>query len=324
MSTVTAESKAKRLRAGPTLPQQEARLAYVLLAIPIVIILLLVIFPLLWNVLLSFQRVRLIELRDLNLLRFEPTLLNYQRAIGSRGFGELLRTTLIYATFGTALPIVMGLIAALLARDFFPGRTVWRGLMLFPYIAPIVAVTFVWRIMLNAQFGIINEWMADWFGVQRISYLGQRSIDLGLPGLHEFPLALSVVILFQGWRYFPFAFLFFLARLQALPDDLYEAAAVDGATLTQRFWHITMPQLYGVMGTLILLRFIWTFNKFDDIFLLTGGAAGTKILTVQIYDWLFGRSDVGAAAALSLVLALILIVFLTIYFRWFYKEALEG
>lgn len=323
MSTVTARSKAAGLRAGLTLRQQEARLAYALLAIPILIVLLLVIFPLLWNIFLSFQRVRLVDLRDLSLFSFEPTLANYERVIGSRGFGQLLRTTLIYATFGTALPIVMGLVAALLARDFFPGRNIWRGMMLFPYIAPIVAVTFVWRMMLNAQFGIINEWAADLFGAQRISYLGQRSIDLGLPGLHSFPLALSMVILFQGWRYFPFAFLFFLARLQALPDDLYEAAAVDGATLTQRFRYITMPQLYGVMGTLILLRFIWTFNKFDDIFLLTGGAAGTEILTVQIYNWLFGRSDVGAAAALSLVLAGILIVLLLIYFRWFFKETEE-
>ncbi|HBY98439.1 MAG: sugar ABC transporter permease [Ardenticatenaceae bacterium] len=323
MSVVTAPSRRDTGRAGPTMAQQEERLAYALLAIPILIVLGLVIFPVIWNILLSFQRVRLIELQNINFLAFRPTLANYERVIGSRGFLTLLRTTLIYASVGTALPILLGLIAALLARDFFPGRNIWRGFMLFPYIAPVVAVAFVWRIMLNAQFGIINEWSADWFGAQRISYLGQRSIDLGLPGLHTFPLALSVVLLFQGWRYFPFSFLFFLARLQALPDDLYEAAEVDGASLTQRFWYITMPQLAGVMGTLIVLRFIWTFNKFDDIFLLTGGAAGTEVIPVKIYDWLFGRSDVGSAAALSIVLALILAVLLFIYFRWFFVQVEE-
>ncbi|MCB0047374.1 MAG: sugar ABC transporter permease [Caldilineaceae bacterium] len=321
MSAVTTpQPKRPREEGGLTLAQRDARLAYALLAVPVLIVLAVVIFPLLWNILLSFQSLRLIDLRNLNLFSFTPTLDNYRRVLSSRGFMELLRTTLIYATFGTILPILMGLAAALLARDAFPGRSIWRGFMLFPYIAPIVAVAFVWRIMLNAQFGIVNEWMVDLFGAQRISFLSQRTIDLGMPGLHEFPLALSMVIFFQGWRYFPFSFLFFLARLQALPDNLYEAAEVDGASLTERFWFITMPQLRGVMGTLILLRFIWTFNKFDDIFLLTGGAAGTEIITVKIYDWLFGRSDVGAAAALSIILALILIVLLMIYFRWFFQE----
>lgn len=323
MGVVTADGRRATERRGPTLAQQEARLAYVLLAIPILVVVVLVIFPLIWNIFLSFQRVRLIDLPRISFFEFQLTLANYERVVTSRNFWPLLRTTLIYATFGTALPILMGLAAALLARDFFPGRNIWRGFMLFPYIAPVVAVAFVWRIMLNAQFGIINEWAADLFGAQRISYLGQRTIDLGLPGLHDFPLALSMVILFQGWRYFPFSFLFFLARLQALPDDLYEAAQVDGASLTQRFWYITLPQLRGVMGTLILLRFIWTFNKFEDIFLLTGGAAGTEVVPVGIYNWLFGRSDVGAAAALSMVLALILAVLLFIYFRWFFLQTEE-
>lgn len=320
MSDITTPLPGKER--GPkerTLRQQEARLAYVLLAFPVLIILALVIFPLLWNILLSFQEVRLIDLRDLNLLSLDVTLENYVDVITGRGFLELLQTTFIYAIFGTILPMVMGLIAALLAREVFIGRGIWRGMMLFPYIAPIVAVVYVWRLMLNAQFGIVNEWMVDLFDAQRISFLGQRSIDLGLPGLHSFPLALFMVILFQGWRYFPFSFLFFLARLQALPSELYEAGEVDGATLLQRFRYITLPQLYGVTATLILLRFIWTFNKFEDIFLLTGGAAGTEIMTVKIYDYLFGRSNVGAASALSIVLAIILAILLTIYFRWFFR-----
>jgi len=129
-----------------------------------------------------------------------------------------------------------------------------------------------------------------------------------------------MVILFEGWRYFPFAFLFILARLQAIPAELDEAAMVDGATLSQRFWYVTLPQLRGVFSVLFLLRFIWTFNKFDDIFLLTGGAAGTQVITVKIIEWLRGRGDIGAAAALGLVLAAILMVLLFVYFRWFYEE----
>jgi multiple sugar transport system permease protein len=128
------------------------------------------------------------------------------------------------------------------------------------------------------------------------------------------------VILFEGWRYFPFAFLFFLARLQALPDELYEAAAVDGAVPSQRFWYITLPQLSGVFATLFLLRFIWTFNKFDDIYLLTGGGAGTEIITVQIYEYLTGRSNIGAASALAVVLALFLIILVPLYVRFVARE----
>lgn len=307
-------------RKGPTLAQQDARLAYALLALPALIILALVVFPLVWNLLLSFRDIRLIELRNANLFGGPYTLENYQQVVGTRDFWPLLRTTFIYAIFGTALPILMGLAAAMLARDVFVGRPIFRAIMLIPYIAPVVAVSFVWTIMLNAQYGIVNHWISE-LGGERVAFLGQRSTEVTLFGqTFDFPVALTAVILFQGWRYFPFAFLFFLARLQSIPEELYEAAKVDGATLTQRFRFITMPQLTVVMGTLILLRFIWTFNKFEDVFLLTGGAAGTRILTVQIYEWLFGRSDVGAAAALSIVLALILAALLFVYFRWFFKE----
>ncbi len=129
-----------------------------------------------------------------------------------------------------------------------------------------------------------------------------------------------MVILFQGWRYFPFAFLFILARIQAIPDELYEAAKVDGALPSQRLLFITMPQLQAVFGTLFLLRFIWTFNKFDDVFLLTGGAANTKLITIEVYDQLFSSRNVGTSSAVAVVLALILFVVVIIYFRWFMVE----
>ncbi|MEZ4771267.1 MAG: sugar ABC transporter permease [Caldilineales bacterium] len=304
-----------------TIAQQEQRLAYKLLAIPIFILVALILLPFVWNIVLSFQSLRLIDLVNLSLSDLSFTLENYARVLGARGFGELLRTTVIYAVFGTFLPIVMGLVAALLARDAFPGRQLFRGVMLFPYIAPIVAVTLVWKTMLNAQYGILNVWLENIFGVQPISWLTTRSMPVNILGLElQVPVALTMVILFQGWRYFPFAFLFYLARLQALPEELYEAGKIDGATLTQRFFKITLPQLGAVTAALFLLRFIWTFNKFEDVFLLTGGASGTNIITVQIYNYLFGLSNVGAASALSMVLAAILAVLLFIYFRWFYIE----
>jgi multiple sugar transport system permease protein len=122
------------------------------------------------------------------------------------------------------------------------------------------------------------------------------------------------------WRSFPFAFLFLTARLQAVPDSLEEAARVDGATPTQRFRYVVLPQLMPTIAVLCLLRFIWTFNNFDDIYLLTGGGSGTEVVSVRVYNYLIARQDIGAASAQALVLAGVLIVLVAIYLRFAARE----
>ncbi|MCP4968222.1 MAG: sugar ABC transporter permease [bacterium] len=321
MSSDTRLASKKKI---PTLAQREARLGWLLVTPAVIIVLVLVVFPVVWNIMLSFQRVLVRDLQTVNFLSLDLSLGNYKRVVGVRDFWETLRTTLAYAFFGTILSIAMGMWAALVVKKAFIGRSAVRGLMLFPYIAPVIAVTFLWRIMLNPQFGIVNEWL-DAAGVERIDFLGRRSFELGIFGWTlTLPVALTSVIIFEGWRYFPFAFLFLLARLQAMPAELEEAAMVDGATISQRFRYVTMPQMRGVLSVLFLLRFIWTFNKFDDVYLLTGGSAGTEVITVKIVDWLRGRSDIGSAAALSIILAVVLLVLLAIYFKWFYEEEGDG
>jgi multiple sugar transport system permease protein len=173
--------------------------------------------------------------------------------------------------------------------------------------------------MLDPELGIINAVGADFLGwADRIPFLTQETGTLSIFGFDlGVPTALIVVILYQAWRYFPFSFLFILARLQALPGELDEAARVDGATPLQRFWRITLPQLQGVIALVTVLRFIWTFNEFDDIYLLTQGGAGTEVVSVRVFNYLTGRGDIGAAAALSLVLALLLAVLLFLYFKFF-------
>ena len=311
----------ERRRKGPTLAQREARLGWGLVLPASLVVLALVLFPLVWNLSMSFQRIRLIDLQNFNFLDFgDVSLNNYERVTSVSDFWSTIRTTVIYAFFGTTLSILLGMWAALVVRKPFRGRSAVRGLMLFPYVAPTIAVTFVWVLMLNPTFGIVNEWLGG-LGFEQIDFLNRESFVLNLFGWRiSLPLALTTVILFEAWRYFPFAFLFILARLQALPAELDEAARVDGATMVQTFRYVTLPQLRGVLSVLFLLRFIWTFNKFDDIFLLTGGQAGTDVIPVAIVDWLRGRADLGAAAALSIVLALILAVLMFVYFRWFYEE----
>ncbi len=304
---------------GP-LAKAESRLGQRLVLPAVIVILVLVLFPFLWNILLAGRRIRLIDLQSVSLFSGGYIFRNFSRVVGTTGFWEVVKTTIIYSVFGTGLSIGLGLWAAMTMKETFKGRSIIRGFMLFPYVAPVIAVTSVWRLLLNPTFGFTNEWQEQ-FGLGRVDYLGQREFTLPL-GFTEvqFPLALSMVILFEAWRYFPFAYLFMLARLQAVPNELHEAALLDGATPTQSFRHIVWPQLKGVIAVLFLLRFIFTFNKFDDIFLLTGGAAGTDVVSTEVIDWLIGRADVGAAAALSLILAGMLAVFVAVYFFFFYED----
>ncbi len=246
------------------------------------------------------------------------TLENFRHVLTGPDFWPALRVTLWYTVFGTLASILLGLFAAQLLNVPFPGKGVLRGLFLFPYVAPVIAVAFTWAFLLDPLSGSVNA-LGQRFGIlgSAVGFLSQRHVDLEVLGMHlPIPLALTTVIAFEAWRYFPFAFLFILARFQAIPRDMYEAAEVDGASTFQQFWYITLPQLVGIISTLFLLRFIWTFNKFDDIFLLTGGAAGTKTLTVDVYDQAFARADIGAGAAVAVALFVILALFMVIYFRY--------
>ena len=157
-------------------------------------------------------------------------------------------------------------------------------------------------------------------GIAPIPFLSLRSADVSLLGFEfSVPVALLTVIAFQAWRYFPFCYLFVLARLQALPMELDEAAKLDGASPLQRFRYITFPQLRGVISLLIVLRLIWTFNEFDDIYLLTGGGAGTEVASVRIFNYLFARGDIGTSAAMAVLLAAVLALMLGMYFRFIKK-----
>jgi multiple sugar transport system permease protein len=309
----------------PTRAQRDARAGRLLLSPTLLVVLVVVVVPIVWSIALAFQDLRLIDLRRRGLVG-PLTLDNLGQVFGSAGFWQSLGTTLLFSVVGTIGSIGIGLIAALSLRRPFRGRTAVRASMLLPYVAPVVAVTFVWQTMLNPQFGILNHVGRDWFGwADPVAFLSQRSADVSLFGLQvSIPVALLSVMAFETWRYFPFAFLFLTARLHAVPGELEEAARVDGATPTQRFRHILLPQLMPVIALLAVLRFIFTFNEFDDIFLLTGGAAGTEVVSVRVFNLLTARGDIGGAAAQALVLALVLVAFLLVYFRFFARRVEEA
>jgi len=312
----------RRKKSG--LKKKESRLGVTLMLPTVLVLLVLFFFPLLWNFALSLQPARLINIREVSLIGFTPSLKNFELVLRDSEFWPVLRTTFAYTIGGSILSILMGLWAALTLQSAFRGRSIVRGLVLFPYVVPVIAAAFVWQVMLNPNYGIANVWL-ERLGFSAIDFLGTRSYDISVLGLFTLtiPLALFTVTAFEAWRYFPFAFLFILAALQSQSSEINEAAEVDGATLSQRFRYITLPSLAPVISVLFLLRFIWTFNKFDDVFLLTGGGAGTKVITVKIIEWLIGRGNVGAAAALGIILAAILSIVVLIYYKFFYVEESE-
>ena len=247
---------------------------------------------------------------------------NFRRVFSASEFWSVLRVTIYYTVFSTGGALIVGLFAAQLMNTAFKGRGILRGLFLFPYVAPVIAVAFTWLILLDPFSGTINAMLVEMGLIDGpINFFGTREVDISVFGLtFGFPVALSTVIAFEAWRYFPLSFLFILAAMQSVSSDMYEAAEMDGATPLQQFWYLSLPQLVGILSVLFLLRFIWTFNKFDDIFLLTGGAAGTRTLTVQVYEQGFALSNLGAGAAVAVVVFFLLLAFALVFFRFSPKE----
>jgi len=234
---------------------------------------------------------------------------NFARVFDGREFWTVIWVTLFYTVFGTIGALVFGLFAALLLNKSFRGQGILRGLYLFPYVAPVIAVAFAWILLFDPFSGSANALLIQ-MGVtnEAINFFGER------------PLALIMVTVFEIWRYFPLSFLFILARMQSIDSDMYEAADMDGASPFQQFWYLSMPQLLGILSVLFLLRFIWTFNKFDDIFLLTGGNAGTRTLTVNVYEQAFALSNLGAGAAVAVVIFACLLTFSIFFLKYISRE----
>ncbi len=259
------------------------------------------------------------------LLTSDFTLKNFKQVFSDNNFLELLMTTFYFTFFGTIGAILLGIFAAQLVNQRFYGRTFMRSILLFPYVGPVVALAYTWTLLLDPNSGTLNTLLVNYEIIEKpINLLGQKYLIINIFGLDiKFRLALTTVIFFEIWRYFPLAFLFILARLQAIPKDLYEAADVDGAGPFKKFISITLPQITAILSILFMIRFIWNFNKFEDIFLLTGGASGTRTLPISVYQQGFAVSNIGMGSAVSIVIVLLLITFMIIYFRLIGKKANE-
>lgn len=279
------------------LMKNEARLGLKLVAPAVGIIALLVIYPIAFNIYLSFFDVQL------NGDKTFVGLNNYSNLLSNPNYYHSVGVSIVYLIGTVAGTTVLGLAAAILMNQQFRLRNLARGLILLPYFAPVISVVFGWQFIFDPVNGIYNHVVVD---VLHIA--SERKNLIGDPDS-----ALFVVILFDVWKHFPIAYLLFLAKLQSVPKDLYEAAAIDGQNAWGRFWHVTLPELRFVIATVILLRVIWNLNRFEDVYLLAPNVETLPIFTY--YQAFAGIVDQGVAAAISVIQLLVLVGLIWLYVR---------
>jgi multiple sugar transport system permease protein len=229
---------------------------------------------------------------------------NYIKLLRDAEFWHATLNGLVYAVVAIVFQLILGVSFALILNQNFPFRGFFRGLAILPYLLPTVVVGLTFQWMTDGSFGIITALT--------------RSMGLGVIPWFESPTAaMASLILVSTWLWTPFVTVCCLAGMQSIPQSLYEAARVDGASGWDQFWHITLPQLMHILSVVVLLRAIWMFNKFDVIWLLTkGGPLGsTQTLPVLAYNKAFNLFDVGSGAAVATLGFLLLSGVVTVYFR---------
>ncbi|WP_394138455.1 carbohydrate ABC transporter permease [Cytobacillus oceanisediminis] len=228
---------------------------------------------------------------------------NYLTLLQDQRFWRDLWQTFVYAFGSVSLQIVVGIAIALVLNQSFKGRDFVRGVSVVPYIIPVIVVTMGWEWILDTNFGIVNH-IISFMGLEKVQFL---SIDL----------AMLTSILLSVWTWTPFVTLVFLSGLQTIPHDLYESSTLDGANSWQQFWFITLPMLKDLLITIVLLRGLWMFNKFDLVWLLTGGGPLEKTETLPIYIYLktFKLNQVGYGATVAISSAIIMMLVMYIYLK---------
>jgi len=239
---------------------------------------------------------------------------NYRALLSDPIFWTSFGNNFIWTAATLTLQLVVGIGTALILHQKLAARAFARSLLLFPYLIPTVVAVLVWRWLLNDLNGLLNYFMVA-------SGLAGGPVDW----LGRMPNAMITVIVIGTWKYFPFVMIAVLARLQTIPEPLYEAARMDGAGAWGRFWDITLPQLRGVLVIVVLLRAIWDFKEFDLIFLLTGGGPliGTQTLPLLVYQYAFAILDMGKAATVAVLMLVTMLAMMMAYLARYGVEAEE-
>ncbi|WP_411120365.1 carbohydrate ABC transporter permease [Streptomyces sp. 058-1L] len=216
-----------------------------------------------------------------------------------RDFWPTLDHTLVFTVGTTVAAFSIGFALALALNAGLRAAGFMRGLFLFPWVIPGVVTSFLWMWIFNANYGLLNG------ALIKLGFLGEPITWLGEPGT-----AMLAVIVTKTWASFPWMMVMMLAALQTVPRELYEAAAVDGAGMLRRFLSITWPGVRPIALLALLLEFIWNFQHFDTIYVLTGGgpANSTQTFAVAVYQNAFQGFDLGRASALGGLWMLLLLL----------------
>ncbi|ACR79523.1 MULTISPECIES: carbohydrate ABC transporter permease [Kosmotoga] len=287
-----------RMATVGTLKKKESSLGWKLIMPTIILIAAFILYPVAYNIYLSFF--------DVSLSPEKPNefvgLKNYINILSDPDFWKSFSITVLFTILTVGGSIILGIVVALMMnRDFF-GRSLVRALLLLPYITPLIAIVFAWRYIFLPIDGPLIRLLA-----------GIGLIDPGVDFINNPNNAFWVVSIFNIWRNFPFVYLMILSRLQSISYTLYEAAEIDGANSIQKFKYITLPELYFVIGSVALLRGIWNFYKFDEVYLMSK-FAGT--LPIYIYEKAFvGVPEQGVAAAIATILFVVMFILIGIYVK---------
>ena len=236
---------------------------------------------------------------------------NYRYFATDEEFWRSVRYGTIYAGSTIVFQLGLGVAAALLLNETFRGRGLLRGVVLFPYTIPTVVAVILWKWLLNDSYGLVDYVLVA-TGATRTppAWLGKDYIMWSL-------------IVTSVWQFFPFVVVTYLARLQTIPPELYEAATVDGAGAWRRFRHVTLPQTGAVLFVIVLLRGIWMFTKFDTVWLMAGeGGVSQYVRTLPVYAYerTFTYLQAGMGAALAVLMFGLLAGATAVYFGLFRDE----
>jgi multiple sugar transport system permease protein len=235
--------------------------------------------------------------------------------IGLANFGALLtddsvfwtavRNTAVWTIGIVVATYVLGLLTALALNEAIPLRGLFRGIALVPWVCPAVVAGLTWRWIYDANVGPLNH------------ALRQLGLAAGVGWLANDRTALLATMIVSVWKLLPFMIVMLLAGLQAVPQELYEAASVDGANVWARFRDVTLPLLNRIGGIAFLLSVIWTFNQFDSVYVLTQGGPGnsTMLLSLLTYLYAFRYFQIGYASAIGVVMLILLLLPMSLFIR---------
>jgi ABC-type sugar transport system permease subunit len=269
-----------------SLARKDAMLGYVLVAPVALCLLALVFYPFGFAIWISFTD------RQVGTEGAFIGLNNFLYLFKQSSFQATVQNTIVLVVAVQGLKLVLGLAIAILLNQQIRARQMWRGLILLPWAMPAFVAFLTWKLLYAPQGGAFN-----------LILVGLGLVDNQVDFLSNKALAMPSVVVATFWRGFPFWVISFLAALQNVPHELYEAAAIDGATAMQRFRNITLPGIRHVILIVLLLSTIWTTNGFDNIFILTQGGPSDATMTFPMLAY-FGLQSlqIGQASAVSVAM----------------------